>query len=430
MHLDGLNSQRSHFLLLAISMMTCLILLINVSFKIISCSGLVIATNSLLCPLIAWIYLIALRHCSFNEQRHVLNIALMSLYSFCMGVFLLVNLPPSDYMNGNPVYQIVFQDIPRKFFATTIAFAFSFYLPHFMLCNKTYNVLTSPRRCVLLAGFGGLAFFCIDFYLLFSELFPNSFTHIFIDSTMIATLILLVIAVIYLTLMLYVKSKLRRSVRWHQKRVGLPVYEYFLCMAVSVMFICLACEYQLVAFGKEGILAASALFFPLTLMVSTIVGEIWGYYANLKLTAVLILTQFIFDTILMFLVALPSPALYDLNPFYNHIIPQRLPAATLALFASFMCHSLLLHYLRNPKLDISRAWRIMIASICANSLLCLIDYSLLYGGIYPYEEVVNLGVYVWQYKLFASFLLLPLVLWLCRRMERVPGIALSTALRT
>lgn len=416
---DVAFSERSSFLMLSISMLTCLILLINVSFKIIECSAFVIAINSLLCPLIAWVYLLALRHCTFREQRHLLNMSLIALYVFCLGVYFLVNLPPAQYMSGNPVYQIVFEDIPRKFFATTLAFAISFYMPHLLLCNRSYNILTSPRRCILLAGFGGILFFTLDFYLLFFELMPLNFRHIFVDSMMVALLLVFSIGVIYLTLLLFLASTNKRSCNSSASRECIPLYEYFISIAVSIMLICLACEYQLVAFGKEGILAASALFFPITLMISTIVGETWGYYANLKLTAVLILTQFVFDALLMGVVALPSPSLYDLNPFYNHVMPRRLPAASLALLVSFVCNSVLLHYLRDPKWEVPRGWRIMIASICANSLLCLIDYSLLYGGIYPYDEVVNLGVYVWQYKLFASFLSLPLVLWFCRRLNQV-----------
>lgn len=106
---QSLSPQQSPgFLFIAVSLITCLILLINVSFKIILLGGLVFAINSLICPLIAALFLFALRNCTFKEQRHLLNICLMTLYMFCIGVYVLVNLPAAEYMHDNPGAMIEF----------------------------------------------------------------------------------------------------------------------------------------------------------------------------------------------------------------------------------------------------------------------------------------------------------------------------------
>ncbi|STY33528.1 Uncharacterised protein [Legionella pneumophila] len=49
---------------------------------------------------------------------------------------------------------------------------------------------------------GGVSFFCLDFYLLFSAPHAHSFKQIFIDSFMISSLLLLIIGVVYLTFLL------------------------------------------------------------------------------------------------------------------------------------------------------------------------------------------------------------------------------------
>jgi uncharacterized PurR-regulated membrane protein YhhQ (DUF165 family) len=165
-------------------------------------------------------------------------------------------------------------------------------------------------------------------------------------------------------------------------------------------------------------LAASCIFFPITLIISTIIGELWGYRANLKLTLVLIGAQFFFDALLMGLVALPSPAFFNLNPFYNYIMPRRLPAASLSLFVCFISNAMLLHYLKRLKWKLPNILRILIANICANSLLCLVDYSLLFGGIYPSEQVINLAMNVWQYKLVMTLISLPFILWFCKYLKK------------
>lgn len=443
------------FLFLTVSVITCLTLLINVSFKIIQVHGMIFSVNSLICPLITGIYLVALRRCTAKEQRHLLNISVMSLYLFCIGVYVLVNLPASEYMHDNPVYEIIFDDIPKKFFATTIAFALSFYLPHLLFCTKPGKVLSSPRRCMLLALFGGLSFFTLDFFLLFSGNHIQCFKHLLVDSTMIASLLLLSIGIIYLTVSLKYQNQVRTPLTAERTRfsfllflfsrskrskfllsdeqyaLGLdkevfPLCYYLICFAVVVMLICLACEYRIVTFiGHNGVLAASALFFPITLIIGTLIGELWGYRVNLSLCVVLIASQFIFDTLLMGIVALPSPDFFNLNPFYSYIMLRRLPAASLTLFATFMSNAMLLYYLKQWGLQ--RPLRILIANICANSLLCLIDYSLLFGGIYAYDQIINLVANVWSYKLVMTLLSLPFILKLCSYLEKNKALALHVS---
>ncbi|MBL7481712.1 VUT family protein [Legionella bononiensis] len=415
---QSLSSQHtSGFLFLSVSVITCLILLINVSFKIIILQGLVFSISSLLCPLIAGLYLFALRHCTFKEQRHLLNISLMTLYMYCIGVYVLVNLPAAEFMHDNPVYQIVFEDIPKKFFATTISFALSFYLPHLLLCSKTNTILSSPKQCVILAIFGGVAFFTMDFYLLFSAPHAHSFKQIFIDSFMVASLVLLIIGVSYLSFVLDKSQSASEQIHDNPDESS-PVYHYLLCFAVAVMLMCLACEYRIVSFTKDSILAASCIFFPITMIVSTVIGELWGYKANLKLALAMIAAQLVFDTLLMGIVALPSPPFYNLNPFYYYILPRRLPAASLSLFVTFLSNAMLLHYLKFLKWELNRPVRILIANICASSLLCLVDYSVLFGGIYSYEQILNLAINVWQYKLMMTLISLPLIFWLCNLLKK------------
>ena len=402
----------SPILFLALSVVTSLILLINVSFKIVIIQGLVFTVSSLLCPIIALLYLVGLRFCSIKEQRHVLNIALISLYVFCIGVYILVNLPAAEYMHDNQVYQIVFEDIPKKFFATTIAFALSFYIPHWLFYSKTPGDLSTPKQSICLFLFGGLCFFGVDFYLLFSSPHAHSFKQIFMDSSMITSLMLLLIAVVYMSWVLDDQGELLPSSPSQSSERYLSYY-YLLCFAVVVVLICIACEYRIVALTKNTVLTASCIFFPITLIISTLIGERWGYQANLKLTLVLVASQFVFDGMLMGIVALPSPPFFNLNPFYDYIMPRRIPAATLSLFLAFSCNTVLLHFFKSGRWRITRWLRILIASISANSLLCVVDYSVLYGGIYPCEQIISLVANVWQYKLVVTILSLPMVTWLC-----------------
>ncbi len=418
MNFPSSGQQSSSFLCLSVGCITFLILLINVSFKIILWEGLVFTTSSIVCPLIAGLYLLALRNCTFKEQRHLLNSSLMGLYLFCIGVFILVNLPASEYMHDNPVYQIIFNDLPKKFFATTISFVISFYLPHWIFCSESSTVLESPKQCVLLAVSGGLSFFCFNFYFLFAGPHAHNFQQIFIDSFMVSLLLSLIIAIVYLSFLLDTKQGKKDAVAVNTRRMIFPLYHYLIFFAVIVMLMCLSCEYRIIAFGKDNILTASCIFFPITMIVSSILCELWGYQAHLKLIAALIGAQLLFDSFLMGVAVFPSPNFLNLNPFYNYIIPRRLPAASLSLLVTFLTNSLVLHYFQRSKWQVPRWARIALANICASSLLCFVDYSLLFWGIYPYEQVINLAMHVWNYKLITTALFLPVTLWLCKLLEK------------
>lgn len=400
------GQQSPGLLPLTMGIMICLTLLITASFKIIMLDGMVFSLTSVICPVIAGLYLMALRHCSFKEQRHLLNISLMTLYIFCIGVYVLINLPAAEFMHNNPVYQIIFDDIPKKFFAVTMAFALSFYFPHLLFCTKTNKVLESPRRCMLLALCGGFTFFILNLYLLLSGVHIHNSKQIMMDSILIASLLLLLISIIYLTFLLKNSDDIFITKR-HED--AFPLWYYMICFAIIIMLICLACEYRIVSiWGQNGVLAASTIFFPITLMINTLIGELWGYKVNIKSSLIIIATQFIFDVVLLVIVALPSPDFFNLNPYYSYVLVRRLPATFLTLSATYLSNALLLHYLKQH--HIHRALRILIANICANSLLCLIDYSLLFAGIYSYDQILGLVFNVWQYKLAMTVISLPMTL--------------------
>ncbi|MFV0821723.1 VUT family protein [Legionella micdadei] len=420
-------SKRS-YMSLTVSMMTCLILLINVSFKIIELHGLIFTASSVLCPLVAIIYLMVLRECSIVQQRHILNQCLLALYLFSIGIYLLVNLPAAENMHDNPTYQIVFEAIPKKFFASTIAFAISFYLPHLFCCARKTVILISPKGRLLLALLGGYAFFSFNFLLLFSHPLIQNFQQIYTDSLIVSGGILLLVGVVHSTSLFMlkpVKTALERNTL--PAYLSMPLYHYLVSFSVTILLICLACEYRLVSLPEGFTLGASGLLFPLTIVVSNLIGELFGYRANLRLAVVLILVELTFDLLLMGAVALPAPEFFNLNPFYSYILPRRIPAGTLALFVTFVGNAMLLENLKYAGLNLSRSMRILIANVISSSLLCLVNYSLLYGGVYSYDQIFSLAVSSWAYKIIATLVSLPFVVWLCNRCCKQTQTALHSA---
>ncbi|MBA2652569.1 MAG: VUT family protein [Tatlockia sp.] len=415
------------YLTLTVSMMTCLILLINVSFKIITAQGLIFTASSVLCPLVAIFYLMILNECNLVQQRHILNQSLLALYLFSIGIYLLVNLPAAENLYENPAYQIVFEDIPKKFFAATLAFGLSFYLPHLLCCAKNSEILVSPKKRLVLALFGGFFFFSIDFMLLFLDPHVFSFNRIYIDSLMVSAGILLLVGVVYLSFHLVISPvRAKRKALSLPDYLSFPLYHYLVSFSVTILLICLACEYRLISFTNGTTIGASAILFPLIIIASNLIGELYGYKANLRLALVLILAELTFDLLLMVAVAMPAPEFFNLNPFYSCIMPRRIPAGTLALFVAFVSNAMLLENLKYTSLGLNRCARILIANFLATSLLCMVNYSLLYTGVYAYDQIFNLVLNAWVYKIIAVVVTLPLVLWLynvCSQMKPTRGAA-------
>lgn len=392
---------------LTLSMVTCLALLINVSFKVVQFKGMLFSASSILCPLVACLYLLVFKICNYEEQRHILNQSLLALYLFSLLVFVLVNLPASPYMLDQSAYQIVFDDIPRKFFAATVAFCFSFYLPHWFFCRRARSGSKSDTQInqVLVAVFGGLAFFTIDFFFLFGSPLMNRFWLIYLDSVVLVTFIMTIVALFYLS---FWSGK--GSADKKKSRSKFPLYNYLVSLSVVILLICQSCEYRLVSLGEYS-LVASGLFFPLCIMASNIIGEIYGLRANLHFVAIMSITEFIFDGLLILIISLPSPDFLNLNPFYLFIMPRRILATSLSLLITFLANSFLLEELKKTAYGKHRYLRMLIANLIVTSVLCLVNYLLLFTGIYAYEQIVNLVLNGWFYKFFITVFGLPLVLW-------------------
>lgn len=415
----SLSQQSRNFLPLTVAMMICLILLINVSFKIIDAQGIWFTASSVLCAMIAGLYLLVLNECNAQQQRQVLNQSLLALYLFSVGIYLLVNLPAAPNLRDNIAYQIVFEDIPRKFFAATLAFGLCFYLPHAYLASKK-GMLRSPKYNLLLALSSGFLFFSMDFWLLFSDPDAASFTQIYCYSLMVCLGLLLLIGGSYSLWCWWRKYPKERAVRQVATYFLSPLYYYLIGFAVTILMICLACEYRIISVTNGWTLSASGLLFPLILMVGNLVGELYGFKANLRLLAILLLSEWAFDLLLMIAVVLPSPDSFNINFFYDFMMPRRIPATTLTLVLALGSNAWLLEKLKHGAFGNQRALRIIIANVLGNSLLCLVNYNLLFAGVYPYEQIWTLVFSSWVYKLFITLVSLPLILWLSQSIPIQP----------
>lgn len=407
-----LSHQSRNFLPLTVTVLVCLILLINVSFKIVDFAGMWFTMSSILCPLVAGCYLYVFKVCSIKEQRRVLNQSLLALYVFSLGIYVLINLPSAKHLREYVAYQIIFEDIPHKFFSATVAFCLSFYLPH-IYCSTRTRVLQSPKPCMLLALFGGLSFFTIDYWLLFSDPNGESLNRIYIDSLLICLSILLSLGVSYLLYLLHEKHRPKEP-RQAPTYCFSPLYHYLISLSVVILTICLACEYRLIALTNGWTLATGGLLFPFIMLIGNLISELYGLRANLHMIAILVLAELVFDVLLMIIVVLPSPDFFNLNPFFSSVLPTRIVSTTLILFIALGSNACLLKKLKNTTYGRYLWGRLFIANLLANSLVSVVNYLFFFTGVFPDEQVFHFAFGAWLYKLIVTLIGLPLIAWLYR----------------
>ena len=91
---------------------------------------------------------------------------------------------------------------------------------------------------------------------------------------------------------------------------------------------------------------------------------------------------------------------------------------TAIIAAAFSANSFLLEELKKTSYGAHRWLRILTANLIVNSVLCLVNYGLLFSGIYAYEQVVNLVFNGWVYKCIITVFSLPILLWIYDSLNR------------
>ncbi|MCA0403233.1 MAG: VUT family protein [Proteobacteria bacterium] len=401
------------YLSLSVAMLVCLILLLCLSLKIVVVQGVIFTASSVFIAITAACYFTVLRKCNFTEQRHLLNQSLLALYLFSIGLYFLMSVSTIETSHENSAYQIVFEGIARKFFAAAISFALSFYLPHILFCNPRGNSPLSYMKCLTLSLLGGFSFFSLDYFFLFYTMELPEFYGIYFDSLLAFIFIYLLARICYHSLS-YIKGFDRFLSSSEPDKIYLtnPFYQYLVIFSVIILLICLSCEYRLISISNGWLFATSGLLFPLAMFASNLISELYGYRANLRLAAILIISQICFDLFLIKIVSLPTPQSMDFSSLHYSSVVMRLPAGALALFVTFVGNAILLENLKYTRLGIKQGLRIIIANFFSTSVLCLVNYSLLYGGVYPHQQISSLAFNTWFYKFSFILAALPLTLWI------------------
>lgn len=406
---------------LTVALITNLTLIICLSFKLIALGEVVFSANSILCAFFSALFLMVVRNCNKNEQQQVLNHSLITLYLVSIGLYLLVNLPALENVRNYIAYQIVFEEIPRKFFSVTTAFIISFYLPYtYYVFYKNKTLSTSKQQCIAIIISNSL-FFSINFFLLFCDPLIKNCLSLFLTSGVVSLLSLVFLLLVSWILFSSKASRILSGLNWRHRKIAMICssdYSLLVIIALNILLISLACEYRVISLFDVLIIPASSILMPFAILTNHLVVEVYGAKASYRLLTILIISELAFDLILMLAVALPSPKFMNFNDFYWSIIPRRIPATSLGLIIAFYTNTFLIEKLKMKSLEKYTIFRFCLANVVANTLLTLVNCFILFTGIYSHNRVITLVLSSWLYKIVVSFLCYPLLRLFQHRLER------------
>ncbi|QBS12428.1 VUT family protein [Legionella geestiana] len=387
-----------------LGLITILSLLLVTSFKCVQVHGAIFTASSLLTPVLTWLYWRVLVSFTPETQRHVLNVSLMGLYLFSIGLYVVLNLPAAEALRDPLAHQIVFEDVPRQFFATTVAFGLGCYLPGLFLTRLQALEGVRPEVKLLSALIGGAAFFALNFISLFSELHEALSAALFPISAAVVGVLLLVGG--------FCTRQCLRRTRYSPRRLtprAIPRL-YLEGFAASLLLVCFIGEYRLVAFGAGGIMPASIVLLPFILFATNLIHERWGESANRHMVFYLVAVIVWFGSAVLMLIAMPSPMHDTADSLYITVMPRRIPVSIVAFGILFYVNARLLAVLRRlPRFG--QPWsRILLANALAALFAGVVNHYLLTPAIFSDAQMHQLSRDSLTYLMLMG---LPCLLVLC-----------------
>jgi uncharacterized integral membrane protein (TIGR00697 family) len=171
---------------------------------------------------------------------------------------------------------------------------------------------------------------------------------------------------------------------------------YTLFLLISSVFI----NKLVLAFNH--ITTMSAFFFPLTVIISDIVLEVYGYRVARTMVWLGLLTQFLFAILSKLALVIPQPPGYGINIHYNYVLNNLIPIYFGALAAAVVADFINIYLLSKLKILTKGKYFVLRAIACGtigNFFYTAICCLVIYYPHQPLKYVVEIGTMIYLIKL-------------------------------
>lgn len=188
------------------------------------------------------------------------------------------------------------------------------------------------------------------------------------------------------------------------------LYAPLVGLMITIQLICVVLAYKvIIIYGYS--FSASGVIYPVCFLISGVLTETYGYQLSGRIIWTQLLCQALFILLINLFIFIPSPVnVNNVNLLYISLFKNLwhvLIASTLSVLASYFLNDFIMSKLKiyyGGKLFFIRFF---ISTAIATGLLVSIAYPINLHGIYPFNEIIQIALNTWIYKMIIGVLLFP-----------------------
>ena len=172
-------------------------------------------------------------------------------------------------------------------------------------------------------------------------------------------------------------------------------------------------------------LAASGIIYSFSFSLSSIITEVYGFNLAGRIIWVQLICHVLFVSLINLFSILPSPydsKTYDLYFNLFHNFGFILIGSSLAMPISYFINDIIISKLKINLYGKSFFLRFLFSSTIGSLILVMISYPINFYSQYTFLHIIHIAINTWIYKIFASIILLPVVLLIIDLLKRAEKI--------
>lgn len=196
------------------------------------------------------------------------------------------------------------------------------------------------------------------------------------------------------------------------------LYSFFTGLTVTIMITCDTLVFKVInVFDLK--ITASGIIFSLCFMLSTLLTEVYGYKLATRTVWIMVVCQTLY-VILLNIAAITQPDNNEISKAYRFLYGDfwRVMIGTwVSVPVSYFINGFIISRMKMFFFGKYFFFRYLTGAMFTQAALLLTAYPISLSGKYTFTELVNIISTTWSYKVIMSIMLLPLAMYLVKRVK-------------
>ncbi|MDD2284769.1 MAG: queuosine precursor transporter [Paludibacter sp.] len=208
-----------------------------------------------------------------------------------------------------------------------------------------------------------------------------------------------------------------------KKQVSLTYMVAGLLFTVCLIVANITAQKTITIFGLSA--TAAILVFPVSYIVNDLIAEVWGYKKARFIIWIGFLLNFLVVIIFRLSILIPENAFFPHQGAFAQILGSTF-RLTVASFAAFLLGSFVNAYVMSKMKILQKGKRFSIRAVVSTfageGMDSLVFFFIAFVGIMPLKNVFELTLHIALLKTVYEVLVLPLTIYLVKRIKKVEGV--------